>query len=70
MNTPQAATDKVKAMTTEQLIDAFELTTVMTKTVELSMARGWIMDELEARDRNAFDAFLDSNEDSPRKFYN
>ena len=36
---------------------------------EMPTVRGLLMDELERRDARAFEAWLDSHEDSPRKFY-
>lgn len=64
---------KARAMvanrTTNQLIADFELTEKMTMTAETPVVRGWIMDELEKRNPDAFDAWVDSWEDSPRKFF-
>lgn len=33
------------------------------------IVRGWLMDELECRNKAAFDCWLESNEPSPRKFF-
>lgn len=38
-------------------------------TAELLIVRGWIMDELESRNPNAFWAWIDSNNESPRAFF-
>ena len=37
---------------------------------EIPMVRGWLMDELESRNQEAFDAWIDSCEDSPERFFN
>ena len=39
-------------------------------TLELSVVRGWIMDELERRDKAAFDAWADDDDPdaSPRSY--
>jgi len=51
-----------------KLIESFELTNSL-KTEEAPLVRGWLMDELEARNPTAFELFLDSIADSPREFY-
>lgn len=40
------------------LLDEWELTTNI-HTVECAMVRGWLMDELESRNPEAFNAWLD-----------
>ena len=52
----------------EDIIRDFELTEHINNP-EMPMIRGWYMDELENRDAEAFDKWLDSKEESPRKFY-
>lgn len=54
--------------TMEQLIEDFEITETNNDPY-IPTVRGWIMDELESRDAEAFDKWIDSNEESPRKFY-
>lgn len=58
----------VAGRSTEQLVTMFEMTETMDGE-NIITVRGWIMDELERRDPEAFDKWLDSMEDSPRKFY-
>lgn len=58
----------VAGRSTEQLVTMFEMTETMDGE-NIPTVRGWIMDELERRDPEAFDKWLDSMEDSPRKFY-
>ena len=55
--------------TTSALVADFEITNRMPISLELTMSRGWIMDELEKRSSAAFEAWIDSDEESPRKFY-
>lgn len=59
----------VAARPTYDLVGDFELTETMPMTQELAIARGWIMDELEERNPEAFNAWMDGNEASPRAFY-
>ena len=58
----------VAGRSTEQLVTMFEMTETMDGE-NIPTVRGWIMDELEHRDPEAFDKWLDSMEDSPRRFY-
>lgn len=36
---------------------------------EVAIGRGWLMDDLERRDANAFDAWIDDYDASPRKYF-
>jgi hypothetical protein len=71
--TPYEADQKARAMIHERptanLITDFELTELLPPTMEVITLRGWIMDELEARSLKAFEAWIDSEEESPRKFF-
>ena len=61
-------TDRVRAMTTRQIIDAFDA----TETVEddgVYVVRGVLMDELEHRNPSFYDVWIDSNDASPRATY-
>ena len=66
------ATEKAQALiakqTTNDLITQFELTETVN-SAEVYIVRGWLMDELEKRNPAAFEKWIDSNEDSPRKFF-
>lgn len=57
------ARNLVRSLTTAQLLDQWELTTGL-HTPETAMVRGWLMDEIEKRNPEAFDAWLDA--DDPR----
>lgn len=50
----------VKKMSTRQLIETFIMTGKINNP-EIPTVRGWIMDELEARNPDAFDAWLDGD---------
>lgn len=68
-NAEKTARALLKRRPLDKLITDFELTETMQTTVELAMTRGWIMDELENRNPAAFDAWIDSYANSPRKFF-
>lgn len=62
-NKPAAEMKSIKmleGMTTEQLLDQFELTTNM-KGQHVPTIRGWYMDEIEKRHPEAFDKWLDED---------
>lgn len=62
------ARQMISKRTTEQLVNDFELTDNIND-VNISSVRGWIMDELEKRDSEAFDKWIDAYTDSPRDFF-
>lgn len=62
------ARNLIASRSTEQLVKDFEITEHLN-TPEVPMVRGWYMDELEKRDQEAFEKWIDSLEDSPRKFF-
>ena len=68
MNTQPA--EKLASMTTLQLVDLFEATDSRNEP-EIPAVRGWLMDALELRNPQAFDAWLSSDlaEPSPRRFF-
>lgn len=58
-NAEKKARDMLSRLSTERLIKEFDMTEDMPASFELSMVRGWIMDELEKRDPTAYDKWLD-----------
>ena len=54
---------------TSDLIADFELTNSLDNSPQLFTVRGWIMDELERRDHKAYSAWVESDDDSPRKYF-
>lgn len=70
--TPKAAA-VIKAMTTRELIDTFILSDSVNDP-NVYTVRGWLMDELERRNPEAFDAWLESDDcmegsETLRKYY-
>jgi hypothetical protein len=61
---------QIAARSTEQLCYDFAMTEGMPVTdPSVPMVRGWLMDELEQRDVNAIDAWFESGEDLPHRFF-
>ncbi len=56
-------------MSTEQIIEQFVMTGNMEYTPELPTVRGWYMDELEARNPEAFAAWLDMDAPEDEDLY-
>lgn len=69
-----SATEEVKAfarrLSTAQLVEAFEATDTDNRP-EIPTVRGWLMDELEARNPDAFGTWMDEEpaNGSPRPFF-
>ena len=62
-------TSALSSMSIEELVNAFELTDTMNDE-NIPTVRGWLMDEMEARNPEAFDAWLDCADGSgPREFF-
>ena len=59
--------NKIKTLTMKQLIEIFE--TLTNKTEEELIVRDYIMDELEDRDAEAFDNWLDDETDGDLRKY-
>lgn len=57
-NAEKNARAMLSRLSTEQLIKEFDMTEDVPINLELSMVRGWIMDELEKRNPEAFDKWL------------
>lgn len=64
MNARQMITER----STQQLLDLFDLTEIMNDQ-NIPTVRGWIMEELEKRNPEAFDAWMDSDDNTPRRFF-
>jgi hypothetical protein len=64
------ARKSIAARSTEQLCYDFNATESQAgASREIAMVRGWLMDELEKRDAEAFDAWMFSDESLPHSFY-
>ena len=66
----QKAREMISNLTLGELLDEWELTTT-NNSPEISIVRGWLMDELEKRNPEAFEKWLDEDypEDSDLKYY-
>ena len=62
------ARNLIANLTTEKLIEQFELTELVSDE-NISTVRGWLMDELEKRNTEAFDKWIEAYTESPREFY-
>lgn len=51
--------ESLKAMSIEKLVELFEATTNM-KDAMIATVRGWLMDAIEEKNPEGFDAWLDS----------
>ena len=58
----------ISCRTTAQLCADFDATET-NKDTYIPTVRGWIMDELEKRDPEAFGKWIDSNDASPKAFF-
>ena len=58
--TTYTAPEKLKALTLDQLLNAWEATEHL-HTPETPVVRGWLMDEIERRNPEAFNAWLDQD---------
>lgn len=68
MKATEKAKDLITARSTEDLVRDFELTEELNDK-NIPTVRGWIMDELERRNSEAFWAWIESENESPREFY-
>lgn len=68
-NAERKARALIAARKTSDLVADFELTDKLEMSVEVAMTRGWLMDELEKRDSVAFEAWVDSDDESPREYF-
>lgn len=66
----QKAIKMISNLPLEKLLDQWELTTHINNP-EISIVRGWLMDELEKRNSEAFNKWLDNEfpEDSDLRSY-
>lgn len=67
-NAEKKARDLIAKRSTKQLIEDFEATDKI-KDENIYTVRGWLMDELEKRDAKAYTEWIESLEESPRRFY-
>ena len=71
-NAEKNARAMLSRLSIEQLIKEFDMTEAIPISLELSMVRGWIMDELEKRNPEVFEKWLDldyPDNESLKKLY-
>lgn len=59
MTATEKATAKIANLTAEQLFNCWEMTEHLSISAETAITRGWLMDEIEKRYPEGFDAWLD-----------
>lgn len=64
----EKARKMIAGLSVKSLVEQFELTNEVTGE-NVSVVRGWLMDELEKRDPKAFDKWIDDYADSPRAYF-
>lgn len=69
MKTASFDLKELKNMKTERLLDLWELTTEIQDPY-ISTVRSWLMDELEGRNPEGFECWLDSSECADDKLRN
>ena len=65
----EIAINKLKELSLEDLIQTWEVLDTKKIDAGVRTTRGWVMDELEARNKQAFDRWIDSDNASVREFY-
>ena len=72
-NTPAAVLKRLATRTTRHIIEQLILSSKMIDAgtdPEIYTVRGWLLDELERRDPEAMDAFLDGDDYEDEALYN
>jgi hypothetical protein len=60
----------VSKMTNSQIVEVWDMLNCLETTEEHYIIRGVMMDELELRNEDMFEQWVESSEDSPRMFFN
>lgn len=68
--TEKKAKEMISNLTLPELLDEWEMTSNIN-TMEIYTIRGWLMDELQKRNPNGFNAWLDTDDcsDNKLKYY-
>jgi len=69
MSANETMVQLVKDMETDQIVEVWDTLNQQETTEETYIIRGVLMDELELRNEDAFEQWLDSFQDSPRGFF-
>lgn len=65
----QEARRMLEGRSMPQLLNDWDTLDAMPINEDVAIGRGWLMDELERGDANAFDAWIDDYDASPRKYF-
>lgn len=72
-NAEMKARALIKKQSMEKIIEQYELTEKMEMSLELARVRGWLADEMEERNPEAYDRWLDYMDidfnAGPREFF-
>ena len=68
MNAETKARYLISTLKLEDLIEQFEMTETINDK-DIYTVRGWLMDELEKRNPEAYERWLDGYTESPREYY-
>ena len=61
--------EKIAKMSLEQLIEIWKEIDKKKATKEIIKVRGWLLDELEKRNKEAFDKWIDDDLEDIEKFF-
>ena len=65
----QEARRMLEGRSMPQLLNDWDTLDAMPINEDVAIGRGWLMEELERHDANAFDAWIDDYDKSPRKYF-
>ena len=65
----QKARRMLEGRSMPQLLNDWDTLDAMPINEDVAIGRGWLMDELERHDANAFDAWIDDYDASTRKYF-
>lgn len=65
----QKARRMLEGRSMPQLLNDWDTLDAMPINEDVAIGRGWLMDELERHDANAFDAWIDDYDASPREYF-
>jgi len=65
----QEARRMLEGRSMPQPLNDWDTLDAMPINEDVAIGRGWLMDELERHDANAFDAWIDDYDTSPRKYF-
>lgn len=69
MTKEQTIINNLKGMSVNKLIDLWNETDKKEVTPEVARVRGWLLDAMEAKNPEAFDAWMEDYESIPEKHF-